>query len=486
MNPADKQHQSQRLMRNFTWLSMQEMMIRVIGLATAIYLARVLSPATYGALGLALAIVGVLQTLVQAGTGSRATRLTALDPASVPGTFAQITGLRLTVAGVVILVLIVSAPALSGVFSFSAGLLILCSFMLLRPALVVIWAFRGLDRMHVSALAEVAEKTLVFVGLLVLVKGSGNDYLWIPVLEVLASLLLVWWLYNRLGRIYPRLAIEFRLSQWPEVTRESLPLGLAALLGSVYLHGSILMLGWLDTSESAANFLVAQKMMLTLGILIHVINQAAFPSTSRLLSVDTRQALSLLANLLRYYLVSITPVILILAWYADEVLALLFGAAYANAGPALIVLLAALPFVAITNSLQQLLRSIPRPGDSLLARIVSTLALVVLCLVLIPRYGVIGAGLAVVTSEAIGMGFLFWLVKRALGAVPWTAKCLMPLPAGFIAILVFMQLKESPEWVAMILALLAYALASWLLKAVSSEEIKSLPGLVAGLLQRET
>ena len=58
-------------MRNFTWLSLQEILIRIIGLATAIYLARVLSPTSYGALGLALAIIGVLQTLVQAGTGWR-------------------------------------------------------------------------------------------------------------------------------------------------------------------------------------------------------------------------------------------------------------------------------------------------------------------------------------------------------------------------------------------------------------------------------
>jgi O-antigen/teichoic acid export membrane protein len=486
MNSTEKQHQSQQLMRNFTWLSLQEMLIRVIGLATAIYLARVLSPAIYGALGLALAIVGVLQTLVQAGTGSRATRLTALNPDSVPETYAEITGLRLSVAVVVIVILVLSAPVLSGVFSFPASLLILCSFLLLRQAFAVIWAFRGLDRMHVPAMADVTEKAVVFAGLLVLVKGQANDYLWIPVLEVSAALVMVWWLRKRLSLIYPNLAIEFRFREWPEVTRESLPLGLAALLGSVYFHGAILMLGWLDTSESAANFLVAQKMMLTMGILIHVINQAAFPSTSRLLSTGTKQALDLLSSLLRYYLVLITPMILILAWYADEVLALLFGAVYTNAGPVLIVLLAALPFVAISNSLQQLLRSIPRPGDSLLARIASTLALVVMCLVLIPRYGVTGAGLAVVVSEAMGMSLLFWLVKRALGAVPWTARCLMPLPAGLIAVLVFVQLKDSSEWLAMILSVLVYALAAWLMKAVSSDELKSLPALLTGLLRKNT
>ena len=68
-----------RLFKNISWLSVQELVSRTAGLLIAIYLARVLEPADYGSLTVALSLVATLALLVRAGTGSRATRLTALD-----------------------------------------------------------------------------------------------------------------------------------------------------------------------------------------------------------------------------------------------------------------------------------------------------------------------------------------------------------------------------------------------------------------------
>ncbi len=477
--------QTRRLARNVTWLSLQEVLIRVIGLATAIYLARVLSPSAYGALGVALAIVGILATLVQAGTGSRATRLTALDSDSVPETYAQMTGMRVVAAAVVISGIVLLAPALSRTFSFSATLMVLCSFLLLRPALTVVWAFRGLDKMHVNAIAGVTEKALAFAGLVLLVKGKGNDLLWVPVLEVAAALLMVWWLRKRLVRIYPSLAIEFRFRDWPDIFREAWPLGLAALLGSVYLHGAILLLGWLDTSEAAAEFLVAQKLMLTMAVVIHVINKSAFPSISRLLTDNISHALDLLGRLLRYYLVMAIPVILLLALYADEVLNLLFGSAYSNSGPVLIILLAALPFLAINHSLQLLLRAIPRARAVLASRVASTLALLVLAALLIPRYAAAGAAAAIVISEAAGMFLLFWLVWQSSGSVPWNARCFVPILAGLAAALIFTMTDAWPVFFSLSLAATVYVLALWLMKAITAEELRSLPRVLSAVLTKD-
>ena len=87
----------------------------------------------------------------------------------------------------------------------------------------------------------------------------------------------------------------------------------------VHLHDAILILGWLDSSSAAADFLVAQKITIALTFLFNAINKSAFPSTSRLLSSDVPQAMHLLSSLLRYYLVLTIPVILVLALYAGEV-----------------------------------------------------------------------------------------------------------------------------------------------------------------------
>jgi O-antigen/teichoic acid export membrane protein len=291
--------QSRRLARNFTWLTLQEVLIRLIGLATAIYLARTLTASDYGALGLALAIVSFAAVLVRAGTGSRATRLTARDPAAVPLIYAQVNGLRLAAVTVIFALLAGFSGVIAPAFSISPALLILCSLLLLPPALTVGWAFRGLDDMRVTAVADIAEKALTLIALLWLVRGIGNDVLWAPVAEATAGLLVIAWMYRRLAHLYPGLRLRFHVRDWPDVAREAVPLSLASLLGAVYVDGGVLLLGWLASAGAAAMFLVAQKFVLTLAILLQVVNKAAFPSASRLVQEDLPAALRLATQLLR-------------------------------------------------------------------------------------------------------------------------------------------------------------------------------------------
>jgi len=55
MNPASVTRQTLLLARNFSWLTLKQLLTRIVGLVTTIYLARTLSVIAYGALGFALA-----------------------------------------------------------------------------------------------------------------------------------------------------------------------------------------------------------------------------------------------------------------------------------------------------------------------------------------------------------------------------------------------------------------------------------------------
>lgn len=475
---------TRRLTRNFFWLSVQEGMLRIIGLITAIYLARTLSPANYGSLGLALAVVGVVMVLVRAGSGSRATRLTARDPEAVPDIYAEITGLRIVAAAIGIIGLIAFSPWIARALSIPPTLLIVSTLLLVRPALTVVWAFRGLDRMDVTTAAKVADKVLALAGLLLLVRGSGDDYLWAPVVEAAAGLVMMVWVYRQLLRIYPHVRIEFRVRDWPEVSREALPLGLAALMGSLYLNGVVLLLGWFANPESAAAFLVAQKVMLTLALLLQVINRSAFPSASRLLLADMPGTLALTARLLRYYLVMVIPAILLVAFHADVVLQVLFGSAYADAGPVLLVMMGAVPFMAINQSLRLLLMALPRPMSVFATDLVSTSVMLSLCAVLIPRTGAVGAAAALVVTELAAMILLSVFVRRATGGLPWNTRCLAAFAAGAVAALVYAAAAAWTPAGRLAIAGLVYLVAALVLRAVTTSELRALPRVASSLLER--
>lgn len=483
MNMRAFSDQSRRLARNFSWLTVQELLIRLIGLVTAIYLARTLTAADYGALGLALAIVSFAAVLVRAGTGSRGTRLTARDPAAVPLIYAQVNGLRLAAVTVILALLVGFSGVIAPAFSISPVLLSLCALLLLPQALTVAWAFRGLDDMRVTAVAEVTEKALTLLALLWLVRGVGNDVLWAPVAEAAAGLLVIAWMYRRLARLYPGLRLQFRVRDWPGVAREAVPLSLASLLGSVYLDGGVLLLGWLAGAGAAALFLVAQKVMLTLAILLQVINKAAFPSASRLVHEDLPAALALATQLLRYYLVMIIPVFLLVAFHAEYLLVLLFGQAYAEAAKVLVILLAALPFLVISNSLQLLLMALPRPAAVLVARIGGAAVLLSVGFFLIPRTGATGAAVALAAGEVTSTTALFLFVLRATGGVPWNRQCVAPLAAGAAAALAYAVVQAWPILLKLPLAAAIYLALVVLLDGVKPGEIRSIPLLLLGVVQ---
>jgi O-antigen/teichoic acid export membrane protein len=247
----------------------------------------------------------------------------------------------------------------------------------------------------------------------------------------------------------------------------------------------VLLLGWLASAGSAAMFLVAQKVMLTLAVLLQVINRAAFPSASRLVHQDLPAALALATQLLRFYLVVIIPLFLLVAFHAGDVLALLFGQAYVEAAEVLIVLLAALPFLVVSNSLQLLLMALPRPTAVLAARIGGAAVLLALGLFLIPRTGATGAAVALAAGEVASTTALFLFVLRATGGVPWDRRCFAPLAAGAAAALVYAATQAWPFFLKLPLAAAIYLVLVVLLGGLSLNEIRSIPWLLLGVARGE-
>jgi len=476
--------QSQRVARNFLWLSLQEMMIRLLGLASAIYLARKFSPADYGALGIALAIVGFLTMVVSAGTGVRATRLTALDHSTIPHTFAVVSGIRVTAAAVVFSGLIILGPTVADFLAIPPALLVLTGLLLLRPALTVQWAFRGQDLMHVTAASEVVEKSVLFIGLIVFVHGGSEQLLRVPLVETVAALVLVYILYSRLEQKFSPLRIRFRVSEWPQFLKESIPITLATLMGSVQQNCGIILLGVLLTADAAARFLVSQKIMLTALTLLLVVNNSAFPSISRLLAGKVSEALALQARLLRLFFAVMIPLTLLVGFYAAAILSALFGSTYSGEGPLLAILLCALPFIIFGQSLQNVLLASANPRPVLTAKSCGAVAMVLLMFLLIPRMETTGAALSLVGGESISMLLLLAGVRRKLHSSLWTAATSGTVVAGGIMAL---MLVLTVDWLAAVrvpLVVLTYMAFIYAFKGVSLGELKDLPRLLTALIRK--
>ncbi len=461
-----------RLIRNFGWLALAEVGSRLIGLAVAIYLARVLGASLYGAVGLSIALVGILEIVVRAGTGPRAMRQVALEPTSVPRVYSEVVGLRITIGCALIVIVYLTAPSVSAALSIPADLLVLYSFALVAPALTTAWAFRGLERMHVVALGSTLRRLIVLLGLLGFVTNGAEDLLRIPVIEVIAALCMVAGYWVMLRREYRPLAVRFSVKKWPAILREALPVSLGALLGLVYVHGDVLLLGWLADSASAGQFLVAHMIVLAFSTLIEMLNKAAFPATSRLAAGDTASALRLHADLYRCSMLVIAPIVAYGAFYSNEIITTLFGHDFTGAHRILTLLLMTLPIVALNQSLRHISLALARSSHLLIGVGLGASVHVALAVVLIPKSGPAGAALACLLGEAVSMVALLLLVRTAVRGVPLNYRSFAPFLAGGALAVMLMLIDPAYPVARLLLSAAAYLIVVSMLKGITKDDLQ--------------
>ena len=120
-----------------------------------------------------------------------------------------------------------------------------------------------------------------------------------------------------------------------------------------------------------------------------------------------------------------------------------------------------------------------------MGQVLSTFVMIFAAVLLIPRFGTTGAAAAVVVGEASGMVLLFCLAMRIIGNVPLNARCFAPLLAGLIVTLIYLLMDDWSLFLSLPLAALLYMLALWSLKAISADEIRSIPQILSAALHKD-
>lgn len=173
----------------------------------------------------------------------------------------------------------------------------------------------------------------------------------------------------------------------------------------------------------------------------------------------------------RYLALPIVPLILVCAFAASELLALLFGPTYSASAP-IVVLLAGNMFFAFMGAVFLNEFLIARwLGQMLAVSTISVATNVALNALWIPHHGPVGAAAATVVSSAVGFTcWLFWPPTRGT-----LRDCLReaarPVVAGAVAFAV-VSLAGQAGWTAAGTSVAAYMLVLWALGGLTSRDIQ--------------
>jgi O-antigen/teichoic acid export membrane protein len=215
----------------------------------------------------------------------------------------------------------------------------------------------------------------------------------------------------------------------------------------------------------------AFKIFEGLAVFPLILSQAMSPQLSRLFKTDQSAHQNLAARTIKFGVMAAGLIVLSGIVVGKDLILFLFGPAYTESIPALEILLVAFLFVFINMIFQMILITIDRQRDMPWMGLAGIGTVILASLILIPKYGHLGAAFAFLASEFVLflIGFLFlyrfcfqsWFLRSAT----------KPLLSGFLILGVFAALHVEKRFAHVFLVVPSYLLLLFLLQSFDQEEL---------------
>jgi O-antigen/teichoic acid export membrane protein len=460
-----------RLGWNFVVLSGGEVVGKGLTLLAFAYLARVLGPAEFGGLEFALAMIVFFTLFVDCGLSPYGAREVAKDEGSVRTLAAHIVAIRLVVAGVAFALLGVIVALLDKPWSWKALLLLYGVTLFELPGMLG-WVFQGCDLMRYVAVASVTRWAVFAGGVLLLVRRP--EHLWIvPLIEVGAIGAAVAFYLRAFTARFGSLGLGSDRGLVVSMLRRALPIGGSELVWACKTYLATVLLGVLAGAAEVGWFGGAHRVVVAAHAFVWLYFFNLLPSLARSTRMPLDELRSLMARSIRVTAWGAVIVGTLGTALAPEVIGLIYGPAYAEAGPVLRILIWLIPLTLVSGHYRYALIGYDRQTLEFVSTACGAGLNVVLNLLWIPRYGIEGAAWALVLSEILIWGLSYYFVRRTVAHIPCWRDVARPVASGAVVGIALYLLPVGNLWLAGA-AVLAYALAASLIQPTIVPDIRAM------------
>jgi O-antigen/teichoic acid export membrane protein len=450
----------------------------VILLLTFVLMARYLGVALFGDLIVIITISSLFQLFADGGIVSVTIRDVARDGARR----GEILGSTLTfawlVSGLLFALLVLAVELFDPAPRLHATIYLM--------TLAALWALQGslqtgiiraFEDMGLVALVGVAHK-LLLLALLAAAIHFDTGITGVAGACVAANVA-QWALLLLLVRIrYCSYRPRVDLAHWRYLAREALPLGAGVVLRRLTIHMHTLLLTVLSGTVAVGLFNSAYRFLQMAEIGALTLASVLFPALSRLRHSSMTEFERLYGDGVRMMVVLAAVPAGVFVALGNEWALALYGEQYAAAGPVLQVLAASLVFLVPGALLHSGFAALDRQGLFMRLSALGIVTNAVLGVLLIRRFGALGAAYATLGTELVTLIAGAWLLRSQQVRPPYIATYLRAaLPAALIAGVVC-WFRPIAGWAALSTATVAFgaafSLAVVLTGAVRPRELRAL------------
>lgn len=431
----------------FAVLGLGEALGRAAGFLGTAYVARRLGADAYGVVAVAAAVVLYFSHIADFSVEVLGARTIATNREGIARLVPALLGARLALAAGCVVAL--SAVGLLFLPRPDGAVLAVTSVGLLAVAASTRFVFIGIERPIPAAVAKVAGELLT-VGLLLLLVHNQGDLMKVPWMRVVGDVAAAMLLLALLWRHGHRVGVRHS----PEIVRPLLtsaaPLVGHAILGLAIFNSDLIFLRALRDARTAGMYAAAYTLisfLLNLGV---AYGNSLLPVLTREGGhADPQKQRTLFDHAMIQVLTVALPVGAGGCLLAGGLMMLVFGPTYAEGIPALQVLIWSIVVAWVRNVVQMGLIARDKQSFVLRTSMWSAAANLVLNLLLIPRFGMVGAAVATLATETLRtvvalsysarLGLPFGVARRlwrpvaatlGMAAMLW----LVPLPHVLLAV----------------------------------------------------
>jgi O-antigen/teichoic acid export membrane protein len=198
---------------------------------------------------------------------------------------------------------------------------------------------------------------------------------------------------------------------WREHWRYCLPVGLATVLTMLASNVTGLMVDHTLGHVALAFFSIAAYSFVLMEAVRNSLSDILLPELSQTGGTNMRR-LELWQRSVVIYAILLIPMTVVLLRYATELLGIVFKPEFAAAAPLLQVY--ALMFLRECFDFDLALRALNRTRTLLCGHLISLATSIVLFLILVPKIGLVGAGVSLLVARLVNAAFLYKQLARSL------------------------------------------------------------------------
>nr|WP_319372586.1 flippase [uncultured Methanobacterium sp.] len=460
---------AQKIVKNTSVLLISQVLSFLLAFFYTIYYANYLGAAGFGTLSAALALAGILTIFTDLGLSALTVREVARDKTLASKYIGNTTIIKLIFSGLTLLATFLIVQLFVHDHTSATVIYIITIALIFNVISGTFSAvFQAYEEMEYQSVATVLNSILMFAGVYIAIFYNSNImafamvYLIINFIILLFNVVICLWKF-----VVPKFEIDFKF--WKALIMEAYPLAIASIFALIAFKIDTIMLAFISGDVATGLYSAAYKLLEALMFIPSVYATALLPVFSKF-HVSSQDSLKFsYYKSFKYLSMLGIPIAVGTTLLADQIILFIYRTGYTEATVILQILIWAIPIIFVSYVLGASITSINKQHETVRISFLCMVLNIVLNLLLIRKYGYIGAAVVTVITELSLFLFYFHLISKHVCKIKLREVLLKPIIASFIMAL-FIILVKTNLFVVIIIATLIYFAVLILLKSFSESD----------------